>query len=309
MATIFWTGKLTPIVKIMVNFNSLLAFLGGKTRNTSAMKHRIKLGYSDTISEHVQNYDTVGLMHYHSIANVLLDGISVMDKTVLDVGCGTGAISFCTLERGAVKILGTDLSRTMVMACQKKVADIGLDDKLMEFKQCDAENLTIEDNSFDVILSSAVLGFLPNQLKAVKEMVRVVKPGGIVAIAVHGPRHYWEACNAALKSVGKRHMIGYRIEFWPRKETYVKKLLVKAGLQNLRTGHYVRQEEMEDAGKVFDFFAGSSGMWWYSKFPPHKRARDVARMREYFKRKNVNVITSDIVLAYGRKPQFATEKA
>ncbi|NQT23622.1 MAG: methyltransferase domain-containing protein, partial [Candidatus Omnitrophica bacterium] len=90
MISIFWTGKLRPTTKIMVNLNSMLAFLRGKTRNTSAMKHRIKLGYSDTVSKHIQNYDTVGIMHYYSIANILLDGVSVTGKTVLDVGCGNG---------------------------------------------------------------------------------------------------------------------------------------------------------------------------------------------------------------------------
>lgn len=302
MTMIFWTGKLTPITKLMVNFNCLLAFLNGNTRNIPAMKHRIKLGYSETINKHIRYYDDVGLSHYNCVTNILLDGISVMGKTVLDVGCGTGTTSFCALERGASKIAGIDLSRTMVQSCKKKAKSIGLNDHVVEFKQNDAEILNFEENTFDVVLSSLVLGFIPKQLAAIKEMVRVVKCGGEIALATHGPRHYWEACEAAFRAIGKRHIIGYRIEFWPRKEAYIRKLLIKAGLTNIRMGNYVWQEKMENAEKLFEFFAGSSGLWWYTKFPPHKRDNDSWRMREYFKQKGIQLITSDIILAYGRKP-------
>jgi len=49
----------------------------------------------------------------------------------------------------------------------------------------DGENLTVPDNSFDTVISRVGLIFFPNQQKALKEMLRVLKPGGFVAAIVY----------------------------------------------------------------------------------------------------------------------------
>ncbi len=62
------------------------------------------------------------------------------------------------------------------------------------------------------------------------------------------------------------------------------------------------RNQFADGAAAYDFFAAISASWWYAKFPPEERKRDSDRTRAYFQRRNVNVVTDDIVVAYGMKP-------
>ena len=53
----------------------------------------------------------------------------------------------------------------------------------VDFREGDAENLPFEDASFDVVLSTLGVMFAPDQHKAAEELLRVVKPGGTIAMA------------------------------------------------------------------------------------------------------------------------------
>jgi hypothetical protein len=57
MPRVFWTGKLSPPMKFVVNASNAVAWITGNTRDTKAMKERIKLGYEGVTSNHVTKYD------------------------------------------------------------------------------------------------------------------------------------------------------------------------------------------------------------------------------------------------------------
>jgi hypothetical protein len=57
MPTIFWTGKLSLPMMLVVNANNILAWLTGNARDTAAMKNRVRQGYDGAFSEHVIRYD------------------------------------------------------------------------------------------------------------------------------------------------------------------------------------------------------------------------------------------------------------
>ena len=159
----------------------------------------------------------------------------------------------------------------------------------------------IPDGSFDSVISGMTFGTLPDQELAIKEMIRVTKLGGLVCIGAHGPEHYWEAIDATLRCINKRYVLGYRFEWWPRTEGYIRKLLEKANLENVKSKRAVWRNKFEDGYAAYDFFAAISSSWWYAKFPPAERERDSKRTRDYFKRRNIDMITDDIVIAYGYK--------
>lgn len=303
MPTVFWTGRLSPLMKALVNFNCALAWLSGKMANIPAMKHRMKLGYSGICSNDVTFYDKKGSEHYHYAAEMLLKGIDVKNRVVLDAGCGTGIVSLMALKQGASSVLGIDISRTMVNLCREKSIVEGLDKNQATFKQADIENLNLPDNSFDAALSGLVLGLVPNQVKALKQMYRVLKPGGRIAIAMHGPEIYWEACDATFRATSKRLVLGYRIEFWPRKEKEIRKMLVKAGFRDVTIRKLSWHDEFDSGDKTYDFFTSVSSAWWLAKFPPDKRIPESEKARRYFKDNKINRLTFDVILAYGQKSQ------
>lgn len=303
MNNIFWGGKLTTPIKILINTNFLISWLLGKNKNTSAMKHRIRLGYSGIYTNHVNLYDQIGSKHYSHIAEKLLNGIEIKGKTILDVGCGTGVVSFLALKSGAGNILGTDLSLKMVKRCEEKVVDNNFDLNIIQFKQTDAESLKIKENSFKVVLSSLMLGFIPNQLKVIQEIKRVLEPGGIVGISTHGPEHYWEACDATFRIIDKKIAVGYRVEFWPRSENEIKSLFEKCNFENIKIHRLKWKERFNSPEKAYDFFAVTSSSWWLSKFSTYRRRiKESRKIRAYFKLKGIRHISMDIILAYGQKP-------
>jgi ubiquinone/menaquinone biosynthesis C-methylase UbiE len=285
----------------MVNISNVLAWITGNARNTSAMKQRIKLGYESACTDHVTMYDDQGLKHYTKVANKLLEEVDLQGKEVVDVGCGTGILSLRVLEQGAAKVVCGDFSKFMLDQCQTKVKSQGNNRALVDFSQLDAENLPYYDNSLDVVVSGMMLGLVPNQKKTVIEMIRVLRHGGTLAFSIHGPKHYWEANDATIRASNKRFVFGYRIEFWPRKEKYIQNILSKAGLIDIQIRRFTWQDDFMTGSKAYDFFASTTALWWYSKFPRDKIAEDSQNIRDYFDRKNITKITQDIILAYGKK--------
>ncbi len=145
-------------------------------------------------------------------------------------------------------------------------------------------------------------GTLPNQELAFEELVRVVKPGGLICIGSHDPEHYWEAIDASFRCITKRYILGYRLEWWPRTEDYILGLLKRANINGIQSKRVIWRNEFDDGFAAYDFFSAISSSWWYAKFPPEARLKDSKRTREYFQKKNINIVTDDIVVAYGYKP-------
>ncbi|HEV8722547.1 MAG TPA: methyltransferase domain-containing protein [Candidatus Binatia bacterium] len=106
-------------------------------------------------------------------------------QRVLDVGTGTGVVALQTAAKIGVngKILGIDLSDGMLAAARVKAARAGFAERV-EFRQMDAEALAIEDRSFDRVLSLFALLHFPNPPVALREMFRVLRPGGKLVVAV-----------------------------------------------------------------------------------------------------------------------------
>jgi ubiquinone/menaquinone biosynthesis C-methylase UbiE len=95
----------------------------------------------------------------------------------LDVGCGTGLFTELIVEtRRPSVVVGIDQARAQIdYARRKPVA------KLASFRVGDAQALPFDDASFDVVASALVINFIPDRLRALEEMHRVVRAGGIVA--------------------------------------------------------------------------------------------------------------------------------
>lgn len=93
---------------------------------------------------------------------------------ILDVGTGTGFLSISVAEIGH-EVMGIDISEGMLSQARKKAERRGLN---LDLKIDDAESLSLEDETFNIVVSNAVLWSLPNPEKAVREWKRVLKPGG-----------------------------------------------------------------------------------------------------------------------------------
>ena len=118
-------------------------------------------------------------------ARVLIDLVGVEPgDAVLDVATGPGTVARMAAVRAGTpgRVAGVDLSGPMLEVARKKPAEHGA--APIEFVQRPADDLQLPDGSFDVVLCQQGLQFFPDQIAALREMRRVLKPGGRVGIAV-----------------------------------------------------------------------------------------------------------------------------
>ena len=117
----------------------------------------------------------------------------------LDVGCGTGALAETILALAAPsKVVGIDPSPAYVAFARDRLNDLRV-----RFDVGDAQALQASSATFDAVVAGLVLNFIPEPGRAVSEMARVARPGGIVAAYVWDyaegmqmMRHFWDAAGA-----------------------------------------------------------------------------------------------------------------
>lgn len=114
----------------------------------------------------------------------------------LDVGCGTGALAEAVLALAAPsEVVGVDPSPAYVAFARGR-----MNDARVRFEVGDARELRAPTATFDAVVSGLVLNFVPEPERAASEMVRVARPGGVVAAYVWDytegmqmMRHFWDA--------------------------------------------------------------------------------------------------------------------
>jgi len=123
--------------------------------------------------------DTYGLLTGRvtdRMAERLLDAAGVVaGRRVLDVGTGPGYAAGRAAERGALTT-GVDMSGEMVALARRRSSEV-------RFLQADADELPFPDSSFDALVGNFVINHLPTPERAIREFVRVLAPGGEIALS------------------------------------------------------------------------------------------------------------------------------
>ena len=107
-------------------------------------------------------------------------------RRVLDVACGTGNTAIPAARAGA-KVTGVDIAPNLLGQARKRAAEEGVQ---IDFQEGDAEQLVFPDASFDVIISVFGAMFAPRPERVASELLRVCRPGGMVAMANWTPSSF-----------------------------------------------------------------------------------------------------------------------
>ena len=103
--------------------------------------------------------------------------------TVIDLGSGAG--NDCFIARAATgptgRVIGIDFTEAMIEKARANVDKLGYNN--VEFRQGDIEKMPVGGNVADVIVSNCVLNLVPNKNNVIKEIYRVLKPGGHFSIS------------------------------------------------------------------------------------------------------------------------------
>ncbi len=106
-------------------------------------------------------------------------------ERVLDVGCGTGVVTRLAAEQVGPggKVAGLDVNPGMLaVAGSVTPPELGV-----EWHEAGAESMPLPDGAFDVVFCQMSLQFIPDRLRALREMQRVLTPGGRLVLSVPGP--------------------------------------------------------------------------------------------------------------------------
>ena len=111
----------------------------------------------------------------------VIKGIDASGKTVLDIGCGCGgAVIHLIKKHGAKSVLGIDIESLVIKRAQELAVKHGLS-SLAHFRCVKPGPLDILDESVDLVFSKEVFLHIPNKDDLIKDIYRVLKPGGLIA--------------------------------------------------------------------------------------------------------------------------------
>jgi ubiquinone/menaquinone biosynthesis C-methylase UbiE len=146
--------------------------------------------YGETASFYDRRYEEIQRVKYAVVLKNLPDG----KEHVLDLGCGTGMF-LRELSRRAKFAVGVDASPEMLRVANVRRGRAAL-------VLADADTLPFPDGSFDAVVSVTLLQNMPDPAATVREVARVLKPGGVAILTVLKRKHSREELEKWVKQAG-----------------------------------------------------------------------------------------------------------
>lgn len=200
---------------------------------------------------------------------------------VLDVACGTGLVALRAAQAVGPggRVLGTDLSGSMVDAARHRAREQQL--AHVDFVRMGAETLALPDASFDVAICALGFMYFPDPRQAIREMRRVVRPGGRIGIAVWGER---SACGwSPLFPIVDAEVMSEvcPLFFSLGQQQTLARLCTEAQLERVESHRIATRLRYADAEEACDaaFIGGPVALAW-SRFDAAARRRVRARYTE-----------------------------
>ncbi len=147
-------------------------------------KVSIKQTIEKTFDEAAASYDRVGPSIFSRFGERLVEHMPLASRArVLDIATGKGAVLLPAARRVGPEghVTGIDLSEAILQETERIAREEGLTNA--ELCKMDAEHLEFPDQSFDAVTCAFAMFFFPDMDAALREMYRVCKPGGCLAIA------------------------------------------------------------------------------------------------------------------------------
>ena len=164
------------------------------------VKERVLETYRQTAETYDQGVsERLGFSRWgiESLTDMLLREMRVPENPVtLDIACGTGLSTFSLVDYlGTGDVHGVDLSPDMVRKAAENADKLGYN---IEFKEGDVENLPYPEAMFNMVISNMSFQFFPDKLRALKEIHRVMTPGGRMGQLFGGGEHIAELIDVCL---------------------------------------------------------------------------------------------------------------
>ena len=225
-------------------------------------------------------------------------------ERVLDVCCGSGASAIPAAEivgaNGAV--VGVDLAENLLELARAKAKQRGLTS--IRFQSGDLMHLPFEDESFDTAVCVFGIFFVPDMEAALREMRRVVRNGGRVAITTWGPRFFEPASSAFWNSIRDVRPDLYKgFNPWDRISEVdpVLQLLAGAGLSKLEAVAASDSQMVNEPEDWWAMIMGSGYRGTVDQLSPEDRERVHRTNLDFIERTSLRELEANVIYATGRR--------
>jgi ubiquinone/menaquinone biosynthesis C-methylase UbiE len=225
--------------------------------------------------------------------------------TVLDVGCGTGASAIPAAEKVGPrgKVVAVDLADRLLEIARHKAAARNLAN--IEFRHGDMENLGYPDQHFDAVICVFAIFFVPDVAKQIRELWRMVRPNGRLAITTWGAR-VWEPGSTGWWSAVKELRPDLHAAFnpWDRiaDPAALRKLFTEAGIAEAAIVAEDGRQELRSPEDWWTMVLGSGYRWTVDQMEPQMAERLRSANLAYIRSHNVTSVETNIIYAVAPKP-------
>jgi SAM-dependent methyltransferase len=224
--------------------------------------------------------------------------------SVLDVGCGTGASAIPAAERVGPngKVIAVDLAERLLEIARHKAASRNLEN--IEFRLGDMEDLGYPDRHFDAVICVFAIFFVPDVAKQIKELWRVVRPNGQLAITTWGPR-VWEPGSTGWWSAVKELRPDLHAAFnpWDRlaDPQALRNLFTEAGIPETDIVAEDGRQPLRSPEDWWTMVIGSGYRWTVDQMDPATAERLRNANLAWIRSHNITSVETNVIYAVARK--------
>lgn len=219
---------------------------------------------------------------------------------VLDVCCGSGASALPAAEVVGPTglVIGIDLAENLLQLAQAKATQRGLAN--VQFERGDLTDLRFADGTFDAVVCVFGIFFVPDMEVALRELRRVLRPEGRMAITTWGPRLFEPLNTAFWNSVRAIRPDLYKgFNPWDRicEADALRSLLATAGLQNIQI---IAEADAQPVGSFEEWWAavlGSGYRGTVDQLSTTERERVETESRDFIRREKIRSIEANVLYA------------
>jgi SAM-dependent methyltransferase len=223
---------------------------------------------------------------------------------VLDVGCGSGASAIpAAIDVGPQgRVTGIDLAeRLLAIARSKSLAQNLLN---VDFQRADMTALGYPDASFDTVVSVFSLFFVTDMVAGVRELWRVLRPGGKLAITTWGPRMFEPGSQAFWLAVkASRPDLVATASPWERitNPDALRQLLFASGIEGAEVTPEEGEQPLRSIEDWWTVVLGSGYRWTIEQMSDGERARVRATNLKMLRVRGTTSIETNVIYAVAQK--------
>lgn len=223
---------------------------------------------------------------------------------VLDVCCGSGASAIPAAEAVGPtgSVIGVDLAENLLELARAKANQRGLTS--IQFETGDMTNLRFDTGSFDVVVCVFGIFFVPDMEAALRELTRVLRPGGRLAVTTWGPRFFEPVNTAFWNSVRAVRSDLYKgFNPWDRicEPEALQALLETADLSEIDVVAETDSQPVNSPDDWWVAILGSGYRGTVDQLSRSEREQIRAENLEFIRRENIHSVEANVIYAIGKK--------